>query len=92
MTAFVAWLIRALVVLLVIRFFVRLLFNVRPQNPARRDARPVERSGGRLVRDPQCGTYLPVDRAIRIGSGESARYFCSTACRDSYRAAHSAAS
>jgi YHS domain-containing protein len=41
------------------------------------------------VRDPQCGTYLPQTRAIRVGSGSDAQYFCSAACRDAYRAAHS---
>jgi YHS domain-containing protein len=43
-----------------------------------------ERSGGTLVRDPQCGTYIPESRAIRVGSGDRTLYFCSNACRDAY--------
>jgi YHS domain-containing protein len=36
------------------------------------------------VQDPQCGTYLPKSRALMIGSGDDAKYFCSPACRDAY--------
>jgi hypothetical protein len=47
-----------------------------------------ERAGGALVRDPQCGTYVPQSRAIRMGSGAGALYFCSDGCRAAYVAAH----
>jgi hypothetical protein len=47
-----------------------------------------ERKGGTLVRDPNCGTYIPEARAITLGSGSHALHFCSAACRDAYTAAH----
>jgi len=85
-----SWIVRFLVVLFVIRLIVNAIFGVRPrQTRQARPSGPVERAGGTLVRDPQCGTYLPETRAIRVGSGADARFFCSTACRDAYRAAHS---
>ncbi len=49
----------------------------------------MERSGGTLVQDPQCGTYLPKSRALALTAGGEAKYFCSPACRDAYAAAHS---
>jgi len=49
---------------------------------------PSERAGGALVRDPQCGTYVPQARALRLGSGPDVHYFCSDGCRAAYAAAH----
>ncbi len=57
----------------------------RPQAPP---APAAERDGGKLVRDPQCGTYIQISRAIRVGSGDQATYFCSPMCRDAYAATH----
>jgi hypothetical protein len=85
-----SWILRFLVVLFVIRLIVNAIFGSRPRQAGPvRPSGPSERAGGTLVRDPQCGTYLPENRASRVGSGSEARYFCSTACRDAYRAAHS---
>jgi hypothetical protein len=51
---------------------------------------PQERLGGTLVRDPQCGTYVPESRAVIVGTGADRLTFCSTACRDAYQAARKA--
>ena len=47
-----------------------------------------ERAGGALVRDPQCGTYVIQSRALQIGSGDHAHFFCSDTCRTAWMAAH----
>jgi uncharacterized protein len=73
--------------LLLIRLVYRTIVGTRRPRTAA-PSRPSERQGGRLVRDPQCGTYVPLSRALRVGSGDDARYFCSTDCRDAYAAAH----
>jgi YHS domain-containing protein len=39
-----------------------------------------------MVRDPVCGTFVVPDRAIALMVGRENLYFCSTACRDTYRA------
>ena len=80
------WIIRAIIILIVLRFLLRLFFGPRPQPPKRRTAPggPVERVGGELVRDPHCGTYIPKARAIAVGSGSDTRYFCSATCRDAF--------
>ena len=91
-----SWIVRGLLLLLVIRMVTSALFGSRPSQPrssgpsrTASPSAPGERAGGTLVRDPQCGTYVPQTNAIRVGSGSEAQYFCSTTCRDAYRAAHS---
>ena len=82
------WLLDLLVLWLIVRGLSRALgFGRRATTPPSRDraaTKPPERVGGTLVRDPQCGTYIPESRAIRTGSGGEVQYFCSTACRDAY--------
>ncbi len=46
-----------------------------------------EIDGEDLVRDPQCGTYVPVSSAVKATIGGETLYFCSEECRDRYREA-----
>jgi YHS domain-containing protein len=39
-----------------------------------------------MVRDPVCGTFVLPERAVSLSDGRQHMYFCSTACRDKYRA------
>ena len=39
-----------------------------------------------MVRDPICGTFLLPDRAVTLDVGSQRMFFCSTRCRDKYRA------
>ncbi len=39
---------------------------------------------GELVKDPVCGTFVPVDSDIRVRDGETIHRFCSYECRDKY--------
>ena len=39
-----------------------------------------------MVRDPVCGTFLLPDRAVTLDDGSHRVFFCSPACRDTYRA------
>jgi uncharacterized protein len=97
--ALISWILRILAVLLLVRLVLRFLGGVvrgyaapsgSGPGPTRRSNQPATREGGHLVRDPQCGTYVPVARAIREGSGESAIYFCSDTCRHAWAAARKA--
>ena len=38
----------------------------------------------RLVRDPECGLYIPEARAFPLKSGSGIAHFCSATCRDRY--------
>ena len=39
-----------------------------------------------MVRDPVCGTFVLPDRALSLTEGRRQMFFCSSACRDKYRA------
>jgi hypothetical protein len=39
-----------------------------------------------MVRDPVCGTFIVPDRAVTLADGSRVLHFCSTRCRDAYRA------
>lgn len=84
----IAWIFRILLILLVIRivlrFVARILSAARPPESAHRSNQPATREGGQLVRDPNCGTYIPMARALREGSGDKAVYFCSETCRNAW--------
>ena len=89
-----SWLIRAILLTILVNFILRLILPPRRPTSAGQTGRPrsqsFERPGGTLVRDPHCGTYIPVSRAICVGSGAAALYFCSEACRAAYVTAKSA--
>lgn len=90
MTVILLWILRVLVVLFVLRLVLRAVFPRGLAAPGPRSGprrRRTERIGGELVRDPQCGTYIPKDRAVVAGTGSKALYFCSTTCRDTYLSA-----
>jgi hypothetical protein len=86
------WILRIILLLILLRFVLRLLFpNRRPARPTRPRSVP-ERSGGELVRDPQCGTYIPKVSALTLNTGDGIQYFCSATCRDAYTAGRRSAS
>jgi YHS domain-containing protein len=39
-----------------------------------------------MARDPVCGTFVVPERAIAMVDGDRQLYFCSTRCRDAFRA------
>lgn len=81
------WIVRLLILLIIIRFVVSLFRSATSApagGPGRSRKRPPERIGGTLVRDPQCGTYLPQDRAVSVVRNGTPTYFCSTRCRDEW--------
>lgn len=87
----VGWILRIIAILIVVRFVFRLLAGVIRAmgggTPAASRRTPQTRVGGRLVRDPQCGTHVPEERAIAVRHGAETVHFCSEACRDAWRAA-----
>jgi hypothetical protein len=84
MTVVLIWIVRVLIVLMVVRYLVRMFTAGRPTG-----SRMPQRLGGQLVRDPQCGTYLPPARALTISRGGERLHFCSDRCRDAWTAARS---
>lgn len=88
-----SWILRIIAILLVVRLLMKFIGGIMrglagdPQ--AQRGSVPQTR-GGRLVRDPQCGTHVLETRAVRLGTGDRAVYFCSESCRERWSAAHPA--
>ncbi len=41
-----------------------------------------------LVKDPQCGTYVPQSEAVKSTIGGEEHSFCSEECRNKYREAY----
>ena len=86
----IGWIFRILVILFVIRLLLRFLYRLAgpasAPGPSRKPNQPATREGGHLVRDPNCGTYVAVGRALREGSGDNAVYFCSETCRNAWAA------
>ena len=79
------WILRILVILFLVRMAVRFVAAIMQgasgSAPTHKSKSPGTIEGGQLVRDPQCGTYVPTGRALREGSGDNAVYFCSEDCR-----------
>jgi len=45
--------------------------------------------GVQMVRDPVCGTFVLPEHAVSMVDGNARVYFCSAACRETYRAGQS---
>lgn len=80
------WIFRIVAILFVIRLIQKFLAQgAGPSGQQKRRNTHLERQGGQLVRDPQCGTYVPISSSVHLVSGPNTLYFCSVACRDAYR-------
>ena len=80
------WLLRILIILMIVRYIVS-FFTRRGPAPASRPqsrGRQPERTGGTLVRDPQCGTYVPQSNAILLKRAGETVFFCSATCKDTW--------
>jgi YHS domain-containing protein len=77
----------ALLILFIARTFWRVIDGVLDgmRHGAARRA-PESRSGVHMARDPVCGTFVIPERAVTIDDGTRQIHFCSTACRDTFRA------
>lgn len=83
--------VRLLLLLILIVFVARAFWRVIDGVAEGLRGSPPERPGSRAIstamqRDPVCGTFVVPDRAVTLAIGSERVYFCSTACRDKYRA------
>ena len=77
------FLLRILILALLIYALISLLQRLLPSSAAPRSG---PASGGRLVKDPICGTYVAQDRAIQARDRSEVFYFCSDECRRTFLA------
>jgi YHS domain-containing protein len=100
MIGLIGWIGRVVLILLIVRMIVSMFSNggrgAAPAQKASRGGRG-ERGGhsektvAKLVRDPQCGTYVAENTAIAASHGGQTLHFCSERCRDEYLASPRAA-
>ncbi len=78
-----------LLLLVLICFVVYSLISSMLRGPAA-SRRPKNRSveGESMVKDPQCGTYLPISDAHRATIRGEEHYFCSQECLKKYKETH----
>jgi uncharacterized protein len=72
-------------ILILARAFWQVVGGIIEGATGRRSANVPDR-GAQMVRDPVCGTFILPERAVTLTDGRQRRFFCSTACRDKYRA------
>ena len=82
--------VRLIILLVLIVFVARAFWRVMEGvaeglrgSPSKPQQRP---SAVPMQRDPVCGTFVVPDRAVTLAVGRDHLYFCSTGCRDKYRA------
>jgi len=83
-------LIVPLILFLLVRSVLRSLFAAFRSGAGPKTAgqqTPTVAAGGELKKDPVCGTYVSTAQSLtRVVDGNTL-YFCSSECRDRYRAA-----
>lgn len=75
----IIWCIVGFLIYTVVQMFKQALRKppVVPPEPPR---------GEEMVQDPECGTYVPRNGAVKAQGKDGSLYFCSTACRDKFAA------
>jgi YHS domain-containing protein len=100
MFGLIGWIGRILLILLIVRMVLRMFSSgagrTAPRAPGGNGSRGdrgghSEKSVAKLVRDPQCGTYVAENTAITASHAGQTLHFCSERCRDEYLASPRAA-
>jgi YHS domain-containing protein len=96
MVLLIGWIGRIILILFVVRLIVSVFSggtrragagpgsNRGPKRPGR--AGRTEKPVAKLVRDPQCGTYVTETGSVRTSLGGETLHFCSERCRDEFLA------
>jgi len=96
MFAIIGWIGRVLLILFIVRLVISMFGGgKRTSVPGTGGTRATGSTGGtrgeksvaKLVRDPQCGTYVAENTAIAARHGGETLHFCSERCRDEFLAA-----
>jgi YHS domain-containing protein len=72
--------------ILAARAFWRMVDGVLEGLSGRSPGSNVQSRGVQMVRDPVCGTFVLPERAVMLSDRRERVFFCSTTCRDKYRA------
>ncbi len=81
----IKWIVIALAAYLLYRLFANDFLKKRKkdeQEESRTMKKKIE--AGEMVKDPECGTYVPVDDSVTVRDGDKVYHFCSYDCRTKY--------
>jgi YHS domain-containing protein len=81
-----SWLLLFLALKSIARTFMAGVHRTRQAPRARSSERPPAPSGGELIKDPVCGTYVSAGASVTRTVNGQVIYFCSEECRKQYRA------
>ena len=75
-----------LLIWLIVGALVYTVYQMLKQALSKPPAPPAAKSGRgeEMVRDPECGTYVPRVDAVQAQADGKPCYFCSAECRDKY--------
>ena len=75
-----------LLIWLIVGFLVYTVYQMIRQAVSKPHGTPPEKTnrGEDMIRDPECGTYVPRNDAVKAEAKGKPSYFCSTECRDKY--------
>jgi YHS domain-containing protein len=65
---------------------IQTLWRTIPRAPRQADEKPAAK-GEKMVKDPQCGTYVPESEALKATRAGKTYFFCSPECRDRFLSA-----
>lgn len=76
-----------LILWLIVGFLAYTVFQALKQALTKPSAPPPEKTsrGEEMIADPECGTYVPRNDAIKLQHKGQTLFFCSTDCRDKYQ-------
>lgn len=75
-----------LLIWLIFGFLMYTAFQFIKQTLLKPPTQPPEKTsrGEEMMADPECGTYVPRNDAIKASHKGKTHYFCSANCRDKY--------
>ena len=71
---------------LIVGFLIYTAFQAVKQAILKPPTPPAEKTsrGEEMIQDPECGTYVPRNDAVKAQVKGKTQYFCSNDCRDKY--------
>ena len=81
----IRWIVLALAIYLLYRLFANDFLKKRKKDEQEASSNMKKKiEAGEMVKDPECGAYVPVEDSVTVRDGEKVYHFCSYDCRTKY--------
>jgi YHS domain-containing protein len=77
------------IIVYVVYRFLKVLFAPSERVTGSASGSPPRLKGEDLVKDPYCGTYIPINSAYKTTVNGETLYFCSRECLEKYKSENS---